>query len=62
MRSRLLAPGRTVTSIKRFMGRTFADLSVEEREETPYPLVPGERGEIETAETAGVRGWIMPLE
>ena len=46
MRSRILAPGRTVTSIKRFMGRTFADLSNEEREETPYRLVPGERGEI----------------
>jgi molecular chaperone DnaK len=46
MRARALAPGRTVASIKRFMGRTFADLSVEERSETPYRLVPGARGEI----------------
>lgn len=46
MRARALAPGRTVASIKRFMGRTFADLSVEERGETPYRLVPGTRGEI----------------
>lgn len=46
MRARLLSPGRTVTSIKRFMGRTFADLSLAEREETAYPLVPGSRGEI----------------
>jgi molecular chaperone DnaK len=46
MRARLLAPGRTVTSIKRFMGRPFADLSPAEREETAYPLVPGSRGEI----------------
>jgi molecular chaperone DnaK len=46
MRARALAPGRTVASIKRFMGRTFADLSVEERSETPYRLVPGTRGEI----------------
>jgi molecular chaperone DnaK len=46
MRARALAPGRTVASIKRFMGRPFADLSVEERSETPYRLVPGTRGEI----------------
>lgn len=46
MRARALAPGRTVASIKRFMGRSFADLSVEERDETPYRLVPGTRGEI----------------
>jgi molecular chaperone DnaK len=46
MRGRALAPGRTVASIKRFMGRTFADLSIEERSETPYRLVPGSRGEI----------------
>ncbi|PAW63046.1 MAG: molecular chaperone DnaK [Verrucomicrobiia bacterium Tous-C2TDCM] len=46
MRARALAPARTVASIKRFMGRTFADLSIEERSETPYRLVPGSRGEI----------------
>ena len=46
MRARALAPGRTVASIKRFMGRTFADLSIEERSESPYRLVPGSRGEI----------------
>ena len=46
MRGRALAPGRTVASIKRFMGRPFADLSIEERSETPYRLVPGSRGEI----------------
>jgi molecular chaperone DnaK len=45
MRGRALAPGRTVASIKRFMGRPFADLSIEERSETPYRLVPGSRGE-----------------
>ncbi len=46
MRARVLAPDRTVSSIKRFMGRTFADLSPAEIEETPYRLVPGGRGEI----------------
>ena len=46
MRGRALAPGRTAASIKRFMGRPFADLSIEERSETPYRLVPGSRGEI----------------
>lgn len=46
MRARALAPGRTIASIKRFMGRPFSDLSVEERSETPYRLVPGTRGEI----------------
>lgn len=46
MRARLLAPGRAVVSIKRFMGRTFADVPAGEREETPYRLVPGPRGEI----------------
>lgn len=45
-RVRLLAPGRTVTSIKRFMGRTFADLTSEERADSPFRLVPGSRGEI----------------
>lgn len=48
-RARALAPGRTVTSIKRFMGRNFADLSLEELSETPYRLVPGPRGEIRVA-------------
>lgn len=46
MRGQLLAPGRTVTSIKRFMGRPFSDLSPAEREETTFRLVPGARGEI----------------
>lgn len=46
MRGRLLAPGRTVTSIKRFIGRPFSDLSPAEREETTFRLVPGARGEI----------------
>ena len=46
LRSRALAPERTVTSIKRFMGRPFSDLSAEEREDSTFRLVPGQRGEI----------------
>ncbi len=46
LRSRVLSPGRTVTSIKRFIGRTFSDLSEEEITETGFPLVPGSSGEI----------------
>ncbi len=45
MRARALAPERTVASIKRFMGRPFADLTAEEVETTPYRLVAGSRGE-----------------
>lgn len=45
MRARALAPERTVASIKRFMGRPFADLTTEELETTPYRLVAGSRGE-----------------
>ncbi len=45
MRARALAPERTVASIKRFMGRPFADLTTEELETTSYRLVAGSRGE-----------------
>jgi len=45
-RSRLLAPERTVSSIKRFIGRTFSDLTSEEREEAGFPLVAGRHDEI----------------
>lgn len=46
VRARLLSPDRTVTSVKRLMGRTFADLTSEERLESPVPLVAGEGGGI----------------
>ncbi len=46
LRTRALAPRRTVSSIKRFMGRPFADLTADECASTPYSLVPGPRGEI----------------
>ncbi len=47
LRSRILSPGRTVTSIKRFIGRTFADLSEDEIREAGFTVVPGTVGEIE---------------
>ena len=47
LRSRMLSPGRTVTSIKRFIGRTFADLSEDEIREAGFTVVPGTVGEIE---------------
>lgn len=47
LRSRMLSPGRTVTSIKRFIGRTFADLSEDEIREAGFTVVPGTAGEIE---------------
>lgn len=46
LRSRMAAPGRTVTSIKRFVGRTFSDLSEEEIREAGFPIIAGPGGEI----------------
>ncbi len=43
-RSRALAPERTVTSIKRFMGRPHADLAPGELAGAGYQLVPGPDG------------------
>lgn len=45
-RSRMVAPERTVSSIKRFIGRPFSDLSPEERNDSAFPLVAGVRDEI----------------
>jgi len=45
-RSRMVAPERTVSSIKRFIGRTFSDLSPQERDEAGFPLVSGQHDEI----------------
>ncbi len=41
LRSQALMPNRTITSVKRFIGRTFADLSADEIAETPYRLMAG---------------------
>lgn len=46
LRSRVLAPQRTVSSIKRFMGRPFSDLDPEEITTSSCRLVPGPSGEI----------------
>jgi len=45
-RSRMIAPERTVSSIKRFIGRTFSDLSPQERDEAGFALVSGQHDEI----------------
>lgn len=45
-RSRMISPGRTVSSIKRFIGRTFSDLTTQEREDAAFPLVAGRHDEI----------------
>ena len=45
-RSRMVAPERTVSSIKRFIGRPFSDLSPDERNDSAFPLVAGARDEI----------------
>lgn len=37
-------PRETVWSIKRLMGRAFADLDEAARKSLPYAVVPGERG------------------
>lgn len=44
-RSRLLHPDRTISSIKRFMGRRFAELSDAEKQ-APYKLVPDGEGNV----------------
>lgn len=44
--SRMVAPERTVSSIKRFIGRPFSDLSSEERNDSAFPLVAGANDEI----------------
>jgi len=45
-RSRMISPERTVSSIKRFIGRTFSDLTLQEREDAGFPLVAGRHDEI----------------
>lgn len=45
-RSRMISPERTVSSIKRFIGRTFSDLTAQEREDAGFPLVAGRYDEI----------------
>lgn len=49
LRSQALGPDRTIASVKRFIGRSFADLSADEIADTPYRLVPGPSGEIRIA-------------
>lgn len=46
LRSQALAPDRTIASVKRFIGRSFADLSADEIADTPYRLMSGPSGEI----------------
>lgn len=45
LRSRALDPASTICSIKRFIGRPFAELTPEERAGAGYRLVPGPAGE-----------------
>lgn len=46
VRSRLLAPGRTLSSVKRFLGRPYTDLSAEEIANSPVPVIADEGGRI----------------
>lgn len=45
-RSRMIIPQRTVSSIKRFIGRAFSDLSAKERDEAGFLIVAGKQDDI----------------
>ena len=45
-RARMVSPERTVTSIKRFIGRPFSEISAQERDEAGYRLVAGAQDEV----------------
>ena len=59
-RARLAAPERTVTSIKRFIGRPFSDLSPEECNDAGFHLAAGDHDEIFVQLDANTR--VTPVE
>jgi molecular chaperone DnaK len=60
LRSRAVAPKRTITSVKRFIGRPFSDLSAEEISSVPYELTPGNNGALSIQ--LGNEGSVSPQE